>query len=179
LTEPGAEHDLAQSPVLVVIRGNSATGKSSVAAQLRARHGRGLAIVAQDNLRRVVLREHDRPGAANIGLIRLTARYAADHGFHVIVEGILDSDRYGGMLSELIAEHPGPAYAYYLDAPFAETLRRHATKPQAAEYGETEMRAWYRERDLLPGGIEHVIPHSFTLEDTVTRILAYTGLGSP
>jgi chloramphenicol 3-O-phosphotransferase len=44
---------------LVVLRGNSASGKSSVAAGLREKFGRGLALVAQDNLRRVVLREHD------------------------------------------------------------------------------------------------------------------------
>src|SRR5882757_4585012 len=49
--------------VLVVLRGNSAAGKSSVAAGLRAGFGRGLAVVGQDNLRRTVLRERDRPGA--------------------------------------------------------------------------------------------------------------------
>lgn len=54
---------------LIVLRGNSASGKSSVAAGLRDRFGRGLAVVGQDNLRRTVLRERDRPGAANIGLI--------------------------------------------------------------------------------------------------------------
>jgi hypothetical protein len=64
------------------------------------------------------------------------------------------------MLTELITGHPGPAFAYYLNIPFEETLLRHASKPQAAEYGEAEMRNWYRERDLLPGGIEHVIPAS-------------------
>lgn len=41
---------------LVVVRGNSASGKSSVAAGIRTRFGRGLALVAQDNLRRTVLR---------------------------------------------------------------------------------------------------------------------------
>ena len=49
---------------LIVLRGNSASGKSTVAASLRDRFGRGLALVAQDNLRRQVLRERDRPGAA-------------------------------------------------------------------------------------------------------------------
>ncbi|MFE4060604.1 kinase, partial [Streptomyces sp. NPDC059096] len=49
---------------LVVLRGNSASGKSSVATGLRERFGRGLAVVGQDNLRRIVLRERDRPGAA-------------------------------------------------------------------------------------------------------------------
>lgn len=43
----------------VVLRGNSASGKSSVAAGLRERFGRGLALVSQDNLRRIVLRERD------------------------------------------------------------------------------------------------------------------------
>lgn len=48
---------------LIVVRGNSASGKSSIAAGLRERFGRNLAIVGQDNLRRDVLRERDRPGA--------------------------------------------------------------------------------------------------------------------
>lgn len=61
---------------LIVLRGNSASGKSTVAAGIRERFGRGLALVGQDNLRRVVLRERDRPDAVNIGLIDTVARYA-------------------------------------------------------------------------------------------------------
>ncbi|MFH8658486.1 hypothetical protein [Streptomyces afghaniensis] len=61
---------------LIVMRGNSASDKSAVAAGLREKSGRGLALVAQDNLRRVVPREHDLPGAANIALIDTVARYA-------------------------------------------------------------------------------------------------------
>jgi len=167
-----------ESPgTLIVIRGNSASGKSAVAAEIRRRHGRGLAIVGQDNLRRQVLREHDVPGGANIGLIDLTARFALDHGFHVIVEGILSADHYRRMLAALIEDHAGRCFAYYLDVPWDETLRRHALKPQAAEYGEREMRAWYRERDLLPGGLERVVPASSSLDDTVRRIMADAGLG--
>ena len=162
---------------LIVIRGNSASGKSAVAAEIRRRHGRGLAIVGQDNLRRQVLRERDVPGGANIDLIDLTARFALDRGFHVIVEGILYADHYGRMLTALIADQAGLARAYYLDVPWAETLRRHATKPQAAEYGEREMRGWFRERDLLPGGLERVIPAASSLDETVRRIMAESGLG--
>lgn len=166
-------------PTLVVIRGNSASGKSAVAAMIRARHAaRDLAIVSQDALRRHVLRERDIAGGANINLLKLTARHAADAGFNVIVEGILRADHYGAMLAELISAHPGPAFTYYLDIPFGETLLRHASKPQAAEYGEAEMRDWYRERDLLPGGIEHVITAESSLEDTVRTIMIDTGLGT-
>src|SRR5215469_14862399 len=131
----------AEPTKLIVLRGNSASGKSTVAAEIRRRYGRGIAIVGQDNLRRVVLREHDRPNAANIGLIGLTARYALDHGFHVIVEGILNASHYAAMLAALIAAHRGVTRCYYLDVPFEQTLARHATKPQATEYGEAEMRA--------------------------------------
>ncbi|MFI9175813.1 kinase [Streptomyces lincolnensis] len=161
---------------LIVLRGNSASGKSSVAAGLRDRFGRGLALVAQDNLRRVVLRERDRPGAANIGLIDLTARYALDAGFHVVVEGLLYADHYGEMLTRLRADHRGPTHGYYLHVPFGETLARHATKPQANEYGEAELRAWYRELDLLPDGRETVIDEASTLTETIERIMVDTGL---
>ncbi|MER6496722.1 MULTISPECIES: AAA family ATPase [Streptomyces] len=161
---------------LIVLRGNSASGKSSVAAGLRERFGRGLALVGQDNLRRIVLRERDRPGAANIGLIDLTTRYALDAGFHVVVEGILYADRYGDMLAQLRADHRGPTHGYYLDVPFGETLARHANKPIADEVNEAQLRDWYRERDLLPGGIETVIGADTALHETVDRILNETGL---
>ncbi|NIY62143.1 kinase [Streptomyces malaysiensis] len=161
---------------LVVLRGNSASGKSSVAVGLRERFGRGLALVGQDNLRRTVLRERDRPGAANIGLIDLTARYGLDAGYHVVVEGILYADRYGDMLAQLRADHRGPTHGYYLDVPLDETLARQATKTIADDVNETQLRDWYRPRDLLPDGLETVIGADSVPHETVDRILLETGL---
>ncbi|MFF5896745.1 kinase [Streptomyces argenteolus] len=163
---------------LVILRGNSASGKSSVAGGLRDSFGRGLALVAQDNLRRVVLRERDRRGAANIGLIDMTARYALDAGYHVVVEGILYADHYGDMLLRLRTDHRGPTHAYYLDVPFEQTLTRHATKPIAREFGESQLRDWYRELDLLPDGVETVIEADSSLASTVDRIMRETGLAT-
>jgi hypothetical protein len=79
--------------------------------------------------RRVVLRERDRPGAADIGLIDLTARYMLDARFHTVVEGMLYADRYGPMLEALVRDHRGDSRCYYLDAPLEETFARHGTKP--------------------------------------------------
>jgi hypothetical protein len=62
--------------------------------------------------------------------------------------------------------------------PFAETLSRHAAKPQASDYGAVEMMAWYRELDLLPGGIEQVIPAAMSQDETVRRIMADSGLSA-
>ncbi|MEU5019467.1 kinase [Streptomyces angustmyceticus] len=161
---------------LVVLRGNSASGKSSVAAGVRERYGRGLALVGQDNLRRVVLRERDIAGGANIGLIDLTVRHALEHGFHVVLEGILSVAHYGDMLAGLLADLPGRTHCFYLDVPLEETLTRHATKPIADAVGEAELRAWYRPLDLLPGGVETVIPATSSLPETIDRVMRGSGL---
>jgi chloramphenicol 3-O-phosphotransferase len=163
---------------LIVLRGNSGSGKSSVAAEMRARYGRGIALVGQDYLRRIVLHERDIPGGVNIGLIDSVARYALDNGFHVILDGILDSRRYAGMLGALRRDHRGASFWYYLDVPFEETMRRHATRPQAAEFGRAEMRRWYRKLDLLPGANEQIIPSSNSLDDTVRQVMRDASLAS-
>ena len=161
---------------LIVLRGNSASGKSSVATGLRERYGRGIALVRQDVLRREVLRERDIPGGANIGLIDLTVRHALAHGFHTVLEGILYFPHYGEMLAGLLADFPGRTHCYYLDVPFEETLARHATKPIADDVTEHQLREWYQPLDLLPGGVETVIPATSSLEETVDQVLRESGL---
>lgn len=161
---------------LIVLRGNSASGKSSVAAGLRARYGRGIALVSQDTLRRDVLRERDVPGAANIGLIDLTVRHALEHGFHTVLEGILYVSHYGDMLAGLLADYGDRAHCFYLDVPFEDTLTRHATKPIADEVTESELRSWYRPLDLLPGAVETVVPANSTLTATIDQVMRASGL---
>lgn len=156
---------------LVVVRGNSGCGKSSTALAVRSRLGRTCALVQQDLIRRTVLKEHDVPDGANIGLISTVARYALDHGYHVIIEGILHAERYSAMLTELADDHQGNTAFYYLDVSFTESLRRHATRPQAAEFGADDMRGWYRNRDLLGIPGEQLIPETSTLHQTTARIL--------
>jgi hypothetical protein len=124
-----------------------------------------------------VLRERDVPGGVNIGLIDTVARYSLDRGYHVIVEGILYAAHYGDMLTSLRADHRGSSWFYYLDVAFEETVRRHASKPQASEYGRAEMSGWYRERDVLPGGFEQVITEEVPLDTIVRQVMDDTGLG--
>lgn len=156
---------------LAVIRGNSGSGKSSTARELRARLGRGVAWVEQDNLRRIILREHDVPDGVNIGLIEMTARYALDNAYDVILEGILYADHYGEMLERLTTDHVGTTGHYYFDIPFTETIRRHQTRPLSLEVTTDQMRDWYRTRDLLPFVAETVISHDVSLDEIVDRII--------
>jgi predicted kinase len=162
--------------VLVVLRGNSASGKSTIAREVRSRCGRGLAIIGQDVVRREILWEKDEPTSVNIGMIDVMARHALDAGMHVIIEGILSRQSYGAMLAGLARDHRGITSCFYLDVPFDETVRRHATKPQAAEYGEDKMRRWYRPLDLVPELEEHRVPASSSLEESIDLVIARSGL---
>ena len=83
------------------------------------------------------------------------------------------------MITGLREAHRGVSFCYYLDVPFEETMRRHATKPQAAEYGFAEMSDWYRPLDLLPDGAEQIIPAEMSLDDTVRKMMADADLHGP
>ncbi|MER7500321.1 kinase [Nonomuraea pusilla] len=156
---------------LIVLRGNSGSGKTSVARAVRAAYGYGLALVGQDTVRRELLREPDVQGGVNIGLIETIVRYSLDHGYHVVLEGILAAGRYADMLHALRRDHAGTSTFFYLDVPFPETLRRHETRPQRHEFGAGQMREWYQEKDLLPGGHETVVGPDSSLDETVLRVL--------
>ncbi|WP_405069150.1 kinase [Kribbella sp. NBC_01510] len=160
---------------LVVLRGNSGSGKSTTARVLRERLGRGTAWVEQDQIRRVLLWEKDLPGAVNIGLIDANVRYALDHGYDVILEGIMDAGRYGDMLRKLTVDHQGLTRHYYFDLPFEETVLRHVTRPLAHTVSVDLMRSWYQAHDVLDGVGEVVIGVESTLEETIARILSDLG----
>lgn len=161
---------------LIVLRGNSGAGKSTVARALRGAYGRGVAWVSQDLIRRIILKEKDLPGAANVGLIGQVARYSLDHGYHVVLDGIFYADRYEPMLAGLDRDHRGVSRFYYLNVSLEEALRRHATRPQAADFGPGDMRRWHRPADLLSAVAEHVIAETSTVQETVSVILAQTQL---
>ncbi|MGK5674527.1 kinase [Micromonospora sp. URMC 106] len=162
--------------ILVCIRGNSGSGKSSIARDLRRRHGRGYALVEQDYLRRILLRERDEPGGAAPALIAQTVRFALDHGYHVVLEGIMHTSRNRGMLTGLRDGHRGRSLFVYLDVSLPETLRRHLTRPQAGEFTADHMSGWYAAHDVLGWPDELVLSESTTLEQAVKGIAAAAGL---
>lgn len=165
-------------PTLVVIRGNSGSGKTTTARELRRRYGRGCALIEQDYVRRIVLREHgsSKTPTAAPGFIATMARAALGSGYHVVLEGSLHTGGYGTPLRELIAGHPGPSYTAWMDVSLDETLRRHAGRPELAHISAAMMRSWYTPLDLLGVPGEQVIDEASTLEDTVAAILHDSGL---
>lgn len=157
-------------PHLIVIRGNSASGKTSLALRLQHALGRGTANIGQDHFRRTVLREHDVPGGTNIGFIDNAARYCLSAGWNVIVEGILLSDHYGDMLRALVSSHQGAAHLYYLAVDLDETIRRHEGRPLGVDVPSDKLREWFCPDDLLGLPGERVIDGSASLGD-LERVL--------
>ncbi|KFB04665.1 hypothetical protein ALLO2DRAFT_02595 [Frankia sp. Allo2] len=93
-----------------------------------------------------------------------------------MLEGILTAARYASMIEGLLGAHQGRSFVFYLDVSLEETLRRHATRPQAAEFTSEDMRGWYLPRDLLGVDGEQVVPEHSTLDQTVAFIGAAAGL---
>lgn len=158
---------------LIVIRGSSGSGKSTVAAAIReARPERSVAVIGQDLMRRHVLGTGDDVGEHATALIDLTTRFALDRGFDVVVEGILNADWYTEMLLRLIDDHRGISRCYLYDLTFDETVRRHGTKPVADVFGVAELQKWWRGCQPVPGLEEARITDSQSLDATVARVLA-------
>ena len=86
---------------LVIIRGNSGSGKSSLAGKLQTHYGRGTLLISQDTVRRDTLKEKVEPGNLSIGLTETLARFGYEHDLMVLIEGFYETDIYGQMIERL------------------------------------------------------------------------------
>ena len=80
---------------LIIIRGNSGSGKSTIANRIQQYLGEGVMLIGQDEVRRQMLNVHDRPGNLAIQLIEEIVTYGINHCNYVILEGILNKYKYG------------------------------------------------------------------------------------
>ena len=134
---------------LIMLRGNSGSGKTTVAKVLQDLFGRGTMVLSQDMIRREVLKERDGMDPPALPLIKQMLRYGSENCQVVILEGIFIADWYRELFETVIELYGADIYAYYFDIPFEETVRRHQTRSKAAEFGTDVMREWWKEKDYL------------------------------
>ena len=165
-----------EQPKLIILRGNSGSGKSSAARELQRKFGRGTLMIPQDTVRREMLWARDEVGTKALPLLTELLEYGKKNCAVTILEGILYSDYYRPLFQRAIEEYGSNIYAYYYDLSFEETVRRHGTKPNRFSFGEEDMRRWWREKDYIGIIPEEIITEEISLSEAVNRIYqAVTG----
>ena len=81
-------------PRLIIIRGNSGSGKSSVAKSLQRKFGRNTLVIPQDTVRREMLWAHDGAETTALPLLIDLLEYGYRNSEITILEGILKASWY-------------------------------------------------------------------------------------
>lgn len=155
---------------IIILRGNSGSGKTTAAKALRNKFGHGTLLISQDVIRREMLWVKDGMGTKALSLLLELVKYGRENCDVVILEGILNANWYSGLFEQIKIEFDSWIYAYYYELPFKETLIRHQTKPNCNEFGEEEMKLWWKEKDYIGIIPEKIITIEFSLDRTVDMI---------
>ncbi|WP_024348121.1 kinase [Lacrimispora indolis] len=144
---------------LIIIRGNSGSGKTTIAKALQQKFGHNTMLISQDVVRRDILKVKDGMDTKALPLMKELLIYGHNNCDIVILEGILYADWYKSLFEVALEVFDHSIFAYYYDLDFEETLKRHQTKPNRNDFGEEAMRKWWREKDYI-----NIIP-----EKTITK----------
>lgn len=155
---------------LIILRGNSGSGKTSAAKALQRKFGHGTLLISQDMIRREMLWARDGIGTEALPLLIHLLEYGRTNCAVTILEGILSAEWYRELFQAAVREYGENIFAFYYDLPFDETLLRHGTKPNRDEFGEAEMRRWWKEKDYIGVIPERTIDKGMNLSDTVEMI---------
>jgi hypothetical protein len=155
---------------IIIIRGNSGSGKTALSRALRNRIGGNTMLTSQDTVRREILKVPDAKGNASISLLIELIKYGKRNSSIIILEGILRADIYGALFESIVLNYGKSIYAYYYDLSFEETLARHETKTTNADFGEKEMKIWYREKYFVKILNEKVLTKEIYLNEVVELI---------
>lgn len=155
---------------LIIIRGNSGSGKTTIAKALQEKFGYNTMLISQDVVRRDILKVKDGKDTKALPLMKDLLEYGASNCDIVILEGILYSDWYSALFEIALDVFGECIYAYYFDIPFDETLQRHQTKPNKNDFGEEAMRRWWREKDFIGIIQEKTLLSNMDIKSTVEMI---------
>ncbi len=154
-------------PKLIIFRGNSGSGKTTVSRELQKRFGRNTMLISHDMIRLQILNAKDSEA---LPLITELLKYGRQHSEITVLEGILPTETYKPLFETAVKEYGAEIYAFYYDLSFEETLSRHNTKPNRADFGETEMRRWWKEKDYIGSIPERTITENMSISDTADMI---------
>lgn len=155
---------------LIILRGNSGSGKTSVSKALQEKFGENTMLISQDMVRREIL--HTRDGADTKALLLMTEllKYGRRNSRVTILEGIMVAEWYMPLFKTAIKEFGSEIYAYYYDLPFEETVARHGTRDKRMSFGAEDMRRWWVEKDYMKVIPEKILTKEIGLDEAVEMI---------
>lgn len=132
---------------LVILRGNSGSGKTATARALQRQLPNSL-LLSQDVIRRQILHAPDTAGTPAIALMAALIDWGRAQKFSVIIlEGILKRSVYTEMLEQLKRQWGPTLYLAYFDLPFDTTLARNQQKHRP--FTAAQLQQWWLGRDRL------------------------------
>ena len=131
---------------LIILRGNSGSGKTTVAKALQKKLGRNTMLISQDEVRRNMLWVDDGIDTKALPLMAELLRYGREHSEFSILEGIMYDEWYRSLFELANELYGSNVYAYYFDLSFEETVRRHNTRNR--EFGEKDFSSSLREQAI-------------------------------
>ena len=156
---------------LIIIRGNSGSGKTTVAKALQKKFGPNTMLISHDMVRMEILNVRSKEGVIrSLPLMIELIKYGRQNSEVTILEGILPAEDYNALFETALIEYGNDIHAFYYDIPFEETLVRHGTKPNRNDFGEADMRRWWKENDRLPMIAETTISKEKSIHETVEMI---------
>ena len=162
---------------LIIIRGNSGSGKTMLAQTLQEKFGSNTMLISHDMVRMKMLHVWSKEGIEkSLPLMIELLKYGRQHSDITILEGILTAKEYHLLFETAVGEYGRDIFAYYYDISFEETLKRHQTKPNHMDFGESDMRRWWKEKDYLNIIPEVTFKKDISLEEATGIISADIGI---
>lgn len=156
---------------LIILRGNSGSGKTTVAKMLQEKFGANTMLISHDMVRMQILHVWSKEGLRkSLPLMIELLRYGRRNSEITILEGILPYKDYEPLFEVALEEYGENIFSYYYDLPFEETLRRHEMKPNRDEFGEADMRRWWKEKDFMEIIPQTILKEDVSLEEAVELI---------
>ncbi|MGT2845051.1 AAA family ATPase [Streptococcus hongkongensis] len=156
---------------IIIIRGNSASGKTSLAKAVQSQFPERAIILSQDTLRRDLLGAHDGFDTPTIPLLIELINFSYHQYDVIIIEGILKSDWYQPVWDHLLQNYPKDCQAYYYDLSFEETLKRHKGRAKANDFGQESLQRWWNDKDYLKLFDEQILSPELSIEAARALIL--------
>ncbi|GAC1388212.1 MAG: kinase [Candidatus Saccharimonadales bacterium] len=163
---------------LIILRGNSGSGKTTVATQIAKNTTHKTAVVDADQYRVHMFFPLGECGHDFEAIMSHNVQYCLEHGYDVIWDSIFyANDKNKTYLARFLTElHPTDNFIFNFDVSFEETVRRHNFRHKKNDFGPDQMKKWYKPVEDLGYDFEYRIPESNSLEQTVAYIRQTTGI---